>query len=611
MPSSVNTGYWDDVSYSGPKAWQSAALDLILEYIPDLHWPQAGDVLNRMRNDGQLAGSLRAYTLPIRRAPWSLDPAGCRPSVVKLVSEDLGLPVLGSQPKASGARRRRVVWSDHLRVALSLNAIFGHAPFEQAYDTSTGQARLATLQERLPKSIFRILVDSFGQIDYVEQNRYAGEPDPPTIQSNALVWYVNDREGLGWRGRSLMRPSYPYWLIKDQMLRVHATSNRRWGMGIPYAKAPPGALPGQIAEAERVIQTTKAREFAGSSLPAGFELGVAGMTGTVPDTLAFIRWLDSQMSVTFLTQWLNLGNTETGARALAEVFVDMFTQSIQDFGDSQADQATRQIVVPLVDINFSDTEPAPKIVCGNVGANHAITATSMAALYTCGALSSDPELENYIRELYKLPLRDPDAPVLRPGIDVPNVETAPAPAVPAPATTVAAAAETGFTGAYVMGMLSPTDAARLAQPDGADPTAMHVTLAFLSEPASSYSQGEREALEEALTSVDTMPVTADAFATATLNADNDPDDDRPPCVVLLVQSSDLAALHDRVTKSITATKGFADGSFPVWVPHVTLGYGLDAADLPTGLLGPLTFARLVVGWGDEQHDLTTPDASAA
>lgn len=429
MPiSSVSTGYWDDVSYSGANQWQTTALDLILEYIPELHWPLAGDVYNRMRNDAQIAGSLNAWMLPIRRADWHVDAAGCRPTVYRMVADDLGLPILGQEPRPSGARRRRVVWSDHLRIALSLRGIFGHAPFEQTYDTSTGIARLSMLVERLPKTIYRIFVDqTTGDIDYVTQNRYAGQPEPPQIKRNQLVWYVNDREGLGWRGRSLMRPSYPYWLIKDQMLRVQATGHRRWNNGIATAQALPGTspTPQQMDEAANAVQGYRAGEFAGAAMPPGFRLAVEGITGQLPDTLGFTRYLDEQISISFLTQWLNLGTTQSGARALAETFVDMFTQSIQDFGDAQADQATAQIVVPLVNTNWGEDEPAPRIVCGNVGANHTLTATAIAALYTCGALSGDPELENAIRQMFKLPLRDPNSPA----------PVLPVPAAPAPSPT--------------------------------------------------------------------------------------------------------------------------------------------------------------------------------
>lgn len=402
-------GFHDDVYYSADEMnGYGALVDALLEYVPEMAWPTAGETLNRMRNDAQIAGSLRAYTLMIRRAGWNLDGSGCRPEVTAQISDDLGLPVLEQDTPSTGARRRRVVWSDHLRLAL-LDGVFGHMPFEQTYDTSTGVARLARLQERMPQTITGIWVDGDGEIDYVKQKPKGGQVEAPTIKRNALVWYVNDREGLGWRGRSLMRPSYPYWMIKDLLLRVHSTSIRRFGMGIPYAKAPAGARPEQIASANRAIANFKGGEFAGEALPDGFEMGLAGMQGKVPDALAFIKYLDQQISVSFLTQWLNLGTTETGARAIAEVFVDMFTQSIQDFGDAHADQATTQIVVPMVNLNWGEDEPAPRIVCGNVGANHAITAAALAELYKSGALSFDPVLENYIREMYKLPLRGADA----------------------------------------------------------------------------------------------------------------------------------------------------------------------------------------------------------
>jgi hypothetical protein len=116
------------------------------------------------------------------------------------------------------------------------------------------------------------------------------------------------------------------------------------------------------------------------------------------------------MSVSFLTQWLNLGTTETGARALAETFVDMFTQSIQDFGDAHADQATTQIVVPLVNTNWGEDEPAPKIVCGNVGANHTLTAAAIAELYTCGALTGRPGVGERGPADVQAAARDPNAP---------------------------------------------------------------------------------------------------------------------------------------------------------------------------------------------------------
>jgi hypothetical protein len=70
----------------------------IYEQIPDLTWPSSVQTYARMRHDPQLKAVLAAYTLPIRRATWAVDPAGCRDEVVQVVADDLGVPILGTTP---------------------------------------------------------------------------------------------------------------------------------------------------------------------------------------------------------------------------------------------------------------------------------------------------------------------------------------------------------------------------------------------------------------------------------------------------------------------------------------------------------------------------------
>src|SRR5439155_21524404 len=100
---------------------------------------------HQMRRDPQLGAILAAYTLLIRRAYWSLDPAGCRPEVAALVADDLGLPLLGADDPGP-VRTRGIGWRRHLRAAL-LHLVYGFMPFEMLADTSSGQARLVALSE--------------------------------------------------------------------------------------------------------------------------------------------------------------------------------------------------------------------------------------------------------------------------------------------------------------------------------------------------------------------------------------------------------------------------------------------------------------------------------
>ncbi len=163
------------------------------------------------------------------------------------------------------------------------------------------------------------------------------------------------------------------------------------------------------------------------------------------------------------------------------------------------------------------------------------------------------------------------------------------------------------TGAAVLLMLSAADGERLAV-DGGEPAAtLHTTVGYLARPVTDYSDTEQVEIVRALREVvaDTAwPVTADAFGTAHLNPD---DDERDPCAVLLVQSTELASVHDAVTAALGEESSTV---FPVWVPHIALAYNTDPSALPDGITAdPLTFDRLVLSWAGEQIDITPPDAT--
>src|SRR5207247_10936512 len=95
--------------------------------------PRSVDVSEGMRRtDAQVASVLRAVTYPVRRTPWRSDPAGARDEVVQFCADDLGLPIVGTQPKPAPRTKDKFSWSDHLRNAL-LMLPFGFMFFEQVY----------------------------------------------------------------------------------------------------------------------------------------------------------------------------------------------------------------------------------------------------------------------------------------------------------------------------------------------------------------------------------------------------------------------------------------------------------------------------------------------
>lgn len=393
-----------------PYQFTNVELYDVLEHIPEL---QPGYLATlayaKMRKESRLAALLAGYTLQIRRASWQVDPTGCRPEVVQLVADDLGLPVKGND-KPGPARTTGVSWHEHLRAAL-LELTYGHMGFELLAEVRDGKARLTALAERLPHTINLIHADpKTGAFLGISQEGAVNPNLAPQIPADRVAWYCHDRES-SWSGTSLLRNAWAPWLLKTELMRIHAVSMRRFAMGVPTVEWAQGTNPtqGQVQQAQQYASAARGGEEAGGSLPPGAQLRLVGLSGSVPDVLGYIKFLNSEMAIAALMPHLDLGTSETGSRAVASEFVDNWMLALGSIADEIADVATRQIAARLVGWNYTD-EPVPRIVASGIGAEREVTAESLNLLLTSGALGADPRLEEWVRREYRLPERDPNSP---------------------------------------------------------------------------------------------------------------------------------------------------------------------------------------------------------
>jgi hypothetical protein len=98
----------------------------VTEPVPELAWPNSINTHSAMRTDAQIASLLWAFTLPIRRYHWYIDPNGARDKVVEDVANDFNLPIDGQDPKPATRRRDRFSHDRHLFHALNM-IVWGHA----------------------------------------------------------------------------------------------------------------------------------------------------------------------------------------------------------------------------------------------------------------------------------------------------------------------------------------------------------------------------------------------------------------------------------------------------------------------------------------------------
>jgi hypothetical protein len=144
---------------------------------------------------------------------------------------------------------------------------------------------------------------------------------------------------------------------------------------------------------------------------------LVGTEGSLPDTLASIKYHDEQMARRFLAMFMQLGSTETGSRALGESFVDFFSLAQESIATDYMKVTNEHVVEDLIDLNYGVDESAP-LLDFVVEDNKKLAVADLVALIDAGAITTDPELEDYVRaEIARLPEKpegedgSPDVPV--------------------------------------------------------------------------------------------------------------------------------------------------------------------------------------------------------
>lgn len=181
-------------------------------------------------------------------------------------------------------------------------------------------------------------------------------------------------------------------------------------------------------------------------------------------------------------------------------------------------------------------------------------------------------------------------------------------------TPLAAASKpnAGHTGGMIA--LVPSDPERLAVAGGEPEEQLHLTLAFLGE-ASEISEQARQQILDAARRYAGGPIEANAFSINVFNPGGT-SDGKEACVVLGVGNAgpELVDLQSSVVSSLRGMSGFKlPEQHNPWVPHITLAYTDDFTKLRkwADRVGPVTFDKLRVAFGDEVTDIPLGDELTA
>jgi hypothetical protein len=384
------------------------------EYVPELRWPNNVWVFDQMRTDSQLAGLLTATMWGITQLRYVLDPNGARTGMVREISEDLNVPIMGEDSAPRRRMKKRFSHSHHVFQAM-LAAIYGHMYFEQLGTIVDGKWRLRKLFPIMPQTIQKILTntDDGGLIGIQQWGKQQLGIEPDIVGVDRLSGFIFQMEGQNWTGRSMLRDCYKDWLLKDRNLRVEAVNHERAG-GLPIAEAPMGSTDDDVAALAAMMQQVRIGDQAGGAVPFGTKVTIAkGDGGDINNT---IKRYDESMARRFLLQLMNLaqGGQHVGSYALGETFMDSFLVGQRVMAQWYCDTMTEHVIEDWVDWNYgADTELTPRLTWER-STEDSLGAETLAMLVQRGVITVDQELENAIRYKYMLPVKTEPRPEITP-----------------------------------------------------------------------------------------------------------------------------------------------------------------------------------------------------
>ncbi len=392
-----------EVGHANPTFWPWLGYTGVIDTeIPDLVWPRSNKTYASMRNDGQIQSLIDAVVNPILGYSWYIDAGEASEEVTRFIAGDVGLPILGEDTPPTRLRSRmRFSFDQHMRDAL-LSLVYGYMFFELVAQVGEdGKAHIAKVAPRMPETIYVIKADYVGDMTSIVQISKGGA-SPQEILADKLVHYCWNQEGGNLVGRSMLRSIYRDWLAKDQDIRTMTIANMRNGMGIPVITAPTSADQDTMDTLADIASQMRAGEMVGSSFPAGTIVDLKGVSGSLPDILASIRYHDEQMARRFLAMFMQLGTTSSGSRSLGDTFSDFFAQQQETIARWFEATFNTWVIERMVDWNWGENEPAPRL-CHIVNEGAEYSVDELQRLVLSGLIVVDDELREFIRTRGGLP----------------------------------------------------------------------------------------------------------------------------------------------------------------------------------------------------------------
>lgn len=394
------------------------------EFLSELRGRKGAEVFTEMSNNDETIGAiLFAIEMLVCQASWNVEPGGSTAKdreaaeFVKSCMDDM-----------------QQTWIDTISEILSF-LTYGWSFHEIVYKRRMGRTKDNRTSSKYDDGLIGWMKlpirsqETLYQWEYDDQDNLIGmtQMPPPdfgliTIPMNKAMLFRTRSRKDNPEGRSILRTAYRSWYFKRRIQEIEGIGIERDLAGLPVITTPEGMdiwdkddedMNAIRAGLEAMVKNIRRDSTEGLVLPFGYTFELTSTGGSRQfDTNSIIARYDTKISQTVLADFIQLGHESVGSFALSSDKTNLFSMAICAFLDIICQTFNSQGIPALIDINgdhFAGVTDYPRLTHGDIeDVDLATMATYIKDMTSIGVIIPDESLEDYVRQLGKLPKRTTD-----------------------------------------------------------------------------------------------------------------------------------------------------------------------------------------------------------
>lgn len=394
------------------------------EFLSELRGRKGAEVFTEMSNNDETIGAiLFAIEMLVRQASWNVEPGGSTAKdreaaeFVRSCMDDM-----------------QQTWIDTISEILSF-LTYGWSFHEIVYKRRMGRTKDNRTSSKYDDGLIGWMKlpirsqETLYQWEYDDQDNLIGmtQMPPPdfgliTIPMNKAMLFRTRSRKDNPEGRSILRTAYRSWYFKRRIQEIEGIGIERDLAGLPVITTPEGMdiwdkddedMNAIRAGLEAMVKNIRRDSTEGLVLPFGYTFELTSTGGSRQfDTNSIIARYDTKISQTVLADFIQLGHESVGSFALSSDKTNLFSMAICAFLDIICQTFNSQGIPALIDINgdhFAGVTDYPRLTHGDIeDVDLATMATFIKDMTSIGVIIPDESLEDYVRQLGKLPKRTTD-----------------------------------------------------------------------------------------------------------------------------------------------------------------------------------------------------------